>query len=173
MTADSIVVDGHGRAGACIGDSGGPLLVRDADGRLAVGGVLSRGQASCTGKDSYLRGEVIRDWVNGETGAPPSSGEPCDRLDSTGLCRTGVAVWCDAGFVVGQACSAGTICGWSNAAGGYRCVEPASDPCRGTTDLGACGARAVLRCDQGQLTSRACDCRSPCGWNPTSARFEC
>ncbi|HEY3495116.1 MAG TPA: trypsin-like serine protease [Polyangiaceae bacterium] len=60
-TAD---VTGRGLSGACAGDSGGPLLVRDQRDAVVVAGVLSRGDASCTGIDRYVRTSVLVEWVD-------------------------------------------------------------------------------------------------------------
>jgi hypothetical protein len=52
----TITVDGKGKTGACVGDSGGPLLVVDAEtGELRPIGVLSVGSATCTDLDVYQR----------------------------------------------------------------------------------------------------------------------
>jgi hypothetical protein len=56
IDADTITVDGKGKSGACIGDSGGPLLVFDPSSKVvSVAGVLSVGSASCTALDVYQR----------------------------------------------------------------------------------------------------------------------
>lgn len=47
MRPGEIWVDGNGVSGACLGDSGGPLLVKDSDGAWRVAGILDRGDASC------------------------------------------------------------------------------------------------------------------------------
>jgi hypothetical protein len=59
---DAIVVHGHGRSGACGGDSGGPLLARDDAGRVRVIGLLDAGHASCVQDDRYTRMDVLADW---------------------------------------------------------------------------------------------------------------
>jgi hypothetical protein len=64
---NEIWVDGMGATGACGGDSGGPLLVRDAEGRLGIAGVLDRGSANCLGVDVYSRADRVRDWVRETT----------------------------------------------------------------------------------------------------------
>jgi secreted trypsin-like serine protease len=60
---NEIWVDGNGASGACDGDSGGPLLGFDADGRLGVLGVLSRGSRDCRGVDVYVRSSALRPWL--------------------------------------------------------------------------------------------------------------
>lgn len=55
---DAVVVDGGGETGACLGDSGGPLLIRDAEGHHRIIGVLSAGSASCVDIDVYQRLET-------------------------------------------------------------------------------------------------------------------
>ena len=57
--ADQIVVQGDG-GGACVGDSGGPLLL-PGQGRSA--GVLSGGSASCEGKDEYVPTASLAAWL--------------------------------------------------------------------------------------------------------------
>jgi hypothetical protein len=59
-----IDVDGQGRSGACVADSGGPLLVRDAGGAVRSAGVLSEGSASCVGVDRYVRVRAALDWLS-------------------------------------------------------------------------------------------------------------
>jgi secreted trypsin-like serine protease len=64
VDADFVTVDGNGRTGACVGDSGGPLLVRDEEGQHRIAGVLSAGSASCLGVDLYQRLERVRAWLD-------------------------------------------------------------------------------------------------------------
>jgi hypothetical protein len=67
VTEEAVWVDGMGKSGACGGDSGGPLLVREGD-LTHIAGVLSRGSSDCTGIDVYERGDDIATWVRSAAG---------------------------------------------------------------------------------------------------------
>jgi len=58
-----IEVDGRGASGACVADSGGPLLRRDDAGRLRTAGVLSAGSTDCVGIDHYVRLRSVVAWL--------------------------------------------------------------------------------------------------------------
>jgi hypothetical protein len=60
---DVVSVDGEGKRGACVGDSGGPLITQDDSGRAQVIGILSKGSASCSGTDHYVRLDRAQDWI--------------------------------------------------------------------------------------------------------------
>jgi hypothetical protein len=173
VDAESIVVDGLGRSGACIGDSGGPMLLRDERGVLVIAGILSTGSATCTGVDRYLRADVIRAWVLGVVGVEPSA-SACGALTLAGLCRGGEAIRCDAGSIVAETCGGGTVCGWSAAAHGYRCLRPEEDACERVDDLGECTNSTARSCEDGHVSQRDCAaCDTHCGWDATEGRFGC
>ena len=65
VTQTEIWVDGQGMRGACVGDSGGPMLKRNRDGVFEVLGILSRGSADCLGTDAYVRADVLLPWLEG------------------------------------------------------------------------------------------------------------
>jgi secreted trypsin-like serine protease len=58
-----ITVDSGLDAGACTGDSGGPLFVRNASG-WQLAGVLSEGSAYCTGQDVYVDITSVAGWIS-------------------------------------------------------------------------------------------------------------
>jgi secreted trypsin-like serine protease len=60
--AHIVVAATSGTTGACIGDSGGPLLV-SRDGRFKVVGVLQDGDPSCLGEDYYVRVDRFASWI--------------------------------------------------------------------------------------------------------------
>jgi hypothetical protein len=63
VAEQSVTVTGSGETGACLGDSGGPLLARVQGGELVAIGVLSRGSASCVGLDQYVRLDAALAWL--------------------------------------------------------------------------------------------------------------
>ncbi len=58
-----VTVDSGGDAGACVGDSGGPLFMRGKSGWQVVG-VLSEGSAYCTGEDVYVDLASVGAWIS-------------------------------------------------------------------------------------------------------------
>jgi hypothetical protein len=160
-------------SGACIGDSGGPLLWRDEDGAPLVLGVLSNGSGSCRGDDRYTRLDRVGDWLStfiaGDTERRPG----CAELEQRGLCASPeLAVWCEGEELASQVCSDGAACGWDAKADGFRCVEPAADPCLGHSSFGDCANGIALRCDSGDLHEERC-CDGRCVRDPISGRVGC
>jgi hypothetical protein len=66
MHPTELWVNGRGRSGACGGDSGGPMLTRDVNGKVRLLGVLDRGSADCVGVDVYTRIDVLGNWIQRE-----------------------------------------------------------------------------------------------------------
>jgi hypothetical protein len=146
--------------GPCGGDSGGPLLVRGASGRVEVAGVLSNGDSSCNGPDHYERVDDISSWLGNGGGAEGSNSTDCGALTVRGRCFGARVVWCDDGRVRASDCGGETPCGWDPESDGFRCVAPDSDPCDGVSDTGKCADEAAVRCAAGHLERLDC---APCG----------
>jgi hypothetical protein len=70
--ADRIVVQGAG-GGACLGDSGGPLLL---PGSRVSAGVLWRGSACCEGRDEYVPTASLTEWLATVAPSVAFAGEP-------------------------------------------------------------------------------------------------
>jgi Trypsin len=168
----SIAVSGFGTTGACDGDSGGPLLIRGANGTVMVAGVLSVGSLTCTGNDTYVRLDTIGQWVQTVVGAYESVDRACGGIDTAGRCFYGDAVWCANGQIAGQACSGATSCGWDAAQAGYRCVLPTRDPCAGVDSVGTCKGNTALQCNGGELQRKDCGCNT-CRIDGTSGAPSC
>ncbi|MBV9949447.1 MAG: trypsin-like serine protease, partial [Myxococcales bacterium] len=160
LDAEQITVRGFGKSGACEGDSGGPLLVRGADGAPLVAGVMSLGSASCLDEDTYVRLDAIEGWVNATVEAAPPSSRECGAISPEGRCFYGNAVWCEGGQLKGDACAAPKRCGWAGDRNGFRCVLASGDPCSGVDSVGACVGDAALWCYGGTLYRQPC---GPCG----------
>ncbi len=126
-----IAVDGLGRSGGCLGDSGGPLLMRDDRGRPAVCGILSTGSATCLHRDTYVRIDLVADWIETIAGAEDSEPAACGRDRRNGICYFGNALVCRDGLLDVTACEGATVCGWDTARAGFGCVPATDDPCAG------------------------------------------
>jgi hypothetical protein len=159
---DSVLVSGLGANGACDGDSGGPLLVRDGDGRPIVAGVLTSGSPSCIERDRYVRLDGIRPWFEETTGGFATNEAPCGGIGEEGRCLHGTALHCAGEALVAEQCAAGSRCGWDSDALGFRCVVPAEDPCLGVDSVGACQGDVAIRCEGGTLARTACTCGQTC-----------
>ena len=78
---NTLEVDGMGHSGACLGDSGGPVLKSGEGGVVHVVGTLTRGSSGCTANDLYLRADRIRDWaVKMMANHPVPESDPCELL---------------------------------------------------------------------------------------------
>lgn len=159
---DSYVVDGFGANGACLGDSGGPLIVRARSGAVLVAGILTSGSASCLDRDRYVRLDALSDWVLDVVGTSPRSDEGCGGISDAGRCLYGSAVSCDDETLVAEACSGDTACGWDSTRGGFRCVPAGRDPCHGIDSVGACRNGSAAWCNDGVLASEPCGCGRTC-----------
>jgi hypothetical protein len=165
------------RAGACDGDSGGPALIRNGQGRVAVAGILSSGAASCVDTDGYVRLSAARDWLE-STGASTSQDlgvlANCALVGIEGRCFGASALFCEGQAAVVQACAADTSCGFSTGARGFRCIAAGADPCEGVTDLGRCDGDERLRCEGGDLTVALCAaCGATCQASVSSGKAIC
>ena len=70
-----VTVSGNGASGACVGDSGGPLLLRTELGPRLVG-VLREGSTNCRGIDIYLRIDAYQEWIARQVLLPVPGQEP-------------------------------------------------------------------------------------------------
>jgi len=168
-------VTGHGESGACIGDSGGPALWRE--GTPVVVGLLREGDgAGCLSVDYYTPAASLRDWV-AEVASPAESKSGCGDVTATGGCFSSnslqQAVWCHANELRATVCDTGEVCGWDDAADGYRCVGEGDDTCDGVSQLGRCDAGEVVTCEGGQSRRKRCAACEQCRIVPASGRATC
>ncbi|MCP4600816.1 MAG: trypsin-like serine protease [Proteobacteria bacterium] len=174
IDADSITIDGSGKSGACIGDSGAPLLVRDVDGLPRVIGLLSTGSQNCVGIDIFTRLDIVDDWIESHTNTPEIAPATCGTLDFEGHCFSGVAVWCNNNSLSSEECSNNTVCGWSEESRGYRCVAPDLDSCEGVDNLGICDGDIALVCNAGSIEAMDCgECDRECRLSHHTGRADC
>jgi hypothetical protein len=112
---------------------------------------LAIGSDSCTGTDEYVRLDAIQAWVQATVGPVVPGVLDCGSISSEGRCLYGSAIWCSDARLAGDHCASGTQCGWDPRQAGFRCVDPASDPCEGVGSVGTCRDGAALSCTQGTL----------------------
>jgi hypothetical protein len=160
VNADTLVVDGFGANGACEGDSGGPLLMRGADGAPQVAGVLTFGSSTCLGDDTYVRLDTVKDWIQSIIGPDVIHDDECGSITIEGRCLYGGAVFCSSGSLTARTCVASQVCGWDPGELGFRCIDPSVDSCDGVDSLGACRDNGAIRCAEGAVVRQPC---SPCG----------
>ncbi len=166
----SVTVGGFGRSGACSGDSGGPLLIRDRHGRVAVLGVLSRGDSTCDGEDIYVRVDSLLEWIGAHVELPLVA-NGCGEIDERGRCVEGRAVWCENGGIVSESCEGETTCGFDSGAGAYRCS--AAPLCAGDS-FGSCAAGTASRCTPEGPSSEPCgEAGLVCGYDPVTGQAAC
>jgi hypothetical protein len=168
-----IIVDGRGHSGACVGDSGGPLLLFGKDASIRVAGILSQGDASCLGNDRYVRTDILAQWIAAYVQQASTGNTDCHGIDKVGVCQGFRNVWCDNDRLIAADCTEEQACGW-DAHAGYRCVNPAEDPCRGVSLTGVCTKEEYVRCDNGILVEQDCaGCGEECINSPLDGRAEC
>jgi hypothetical protein len=173
VDTESLIVSGAGASGACLGDSGGPLLVRDREGRVVVAGVLSSGSPSCLGEDRYVRVDTVTDWITEVAGPTGDESVDCGGIDTRGRCLYGNALYCSGATLVCQTCDGDRRCGWDETAQGFRCVPPSEDPCDGIDSLGACHLGAPAFCNDGRLERSVCACGDVCRVHGASGEPTC
>jgi hypothetical protein len=173
---DAIEVSAAGLGGACFGDSGGPLLVRTAQGHAAVAGVLRTGSVSCLGRDTYTLLEPVADWLvdGGFASYQPSTAIEHSALGTQGRCFDAMAVWSEVSELQARPCLEDQECAFSSSAQGYRCVPRGLDPCEGISELGRCEDEVALHCDRGVVERTLCgSCGSSCGRSPKTGAAIC
>lgn len=158
----AFVVDGFGAHGACLGDSGGPLLVRARSGPVRVVGALTAGAASCVGQDRYVRLDGLDEWVSGIVGVTAVPDDTCGGITEEGRCLYGSAMFCDQGQLVAEPCEQETTCGWRSDVRGFRCIEAQTNLCVGLDSVGGCLDGVPRWCNGGALEGKACDCDEIC-----------
>jgi hypothetical protein len=175
VSASEITVDGKGNSGACRGDSGGPLLLRNSKAQVVAAGIMSIGSGSCRGVDKYIRASTAVDWIETVAGsvALDESKLPCGTIDNVGQCVGDTAIWCDQGVLRGENCSSGASCGWSKSKVGFRCTEKVMDPCLGIDASGECNQNVAVRCVNGLLDERSCDACERCARSSLSGEVGC
>lgn len=153
-----LTIDGAGGSGACVGDSGGPLLARVKDGSVRVLGALSEGSESCLDIDQYTRVDIALDWIESYTGQTRVEPALCGALDERGRCFQNRALWCASGTLQNKVCTdRAQSCGWSIRDAGFRCIDARRDPCEGVDEFGECRQNSVHYCEDGVLKTIGCE----------------
>jgi hypothetical protein len=166
-----LTTSGFGRSGACLGDSGGPLLGRAELGRVVVLGILTSGSASCEQEDRFRRADSFTAFIRDHVGALPDD-DGCGALTFEGRCFDEQAVWCEDGVRRAELCAGARACGWDAAAEGYRCVDPKLG-CTGADAFGACVDAGARRCAPDAHEYSKCTPCQRCGFDPRTGRAAC
>ncbi len=146
-----IVVDGGERSGACLGDSGGPLLARGISGQPVVLGILAGGSTRCVGKDTYAPLDLADSWLRDRIPTHMSfRATGCGEIGPAGACFNGIAVRCIDGSLVADPCAFVQFCGWSTK-GHYACLAEPESGCGRYDQVGVCDGTTAVRCVIGRL----------------------
>jgi len=174
LTDSKLRIDGSGRSGACEGDSGGPLLARGSDGSVLVLGTLSAGQATCVGRDSFVRADSLGDWLAANLpSADPAGGVPCGQISASGSCSYGSALHCVDGALQVEACASDQRCGWDMGANRFGCVAADADPCQGAGSLGVCDGDQAVTCVRGNRVTTDCAACGTCQYATGTGAPQC
>ncbi len=150
---------GPSPAMSCVGDSGGPVLVRDTQGREVLVGVTASGDVACRTEAFNVRVDaLLEDFIHPFLAGRLEPEGPVLPLDSL----------CTAACTSDAQCPAGLACESVAGGGAARCLQPALQE----GDYGAvCAGDA--QCGAGSVCARlepegedACRCFTPCGQTP-------
>ncbi|HKO49965.1 MAG TPA: trypsin-like serine protease [Polyangiaceae bacterium] len=169
----ALVVDGDGRSGACLGDSGGPLLVRNQLGKPAVLGILSTGSATCLHRDTYLRIDRLSEWIQAIAGVEEPESAGCGAVGEIGICSFGKALVCRDDVLEVTRCVGATVCGWDSIRATFACVTAAEDACRGAGSAGVCYMGVARECSEGVVSELNCGPCGECAYDPATGRPRC
>ncbi|OJH36107.1 polyhydroxyalkanoate biosynthesis repressor PhaR [Cystobacter ferrugineus] len=159
-----VFLAGPAPAMSCVGDSGGPVLVRDAEGREVLAGVTVSGDFACQKEAVNLRVDAVRgSFLQPFLDELPEP--PGPRLALDALCAQPCTRDAD--------CPAGLACAETVDAS-RRCFLPALQP----GDFGAPCAEDA-QCGAGSVCARlepegddTCRCFTPCAPPPSEPVFE-
>jgi hypothetical protein len=150
---------GPSPAMSCVGDSGGPVLVRGAEGREVLVGVTASGDVACRREALNVRVEaLLGDFVHpflAESPVPPGPVLAPESLCTTACTRD-------------AECPAGLACVSESEDGPGRCLQPAlregdyGAPCSEDDQCGA-GSQCARLESEGEDT---CRCFTPCERTP-------
>ncbi|MDD9971100.1 MAG: trypsin-like serine protease [Myxococcales bacterium] len=177
IDATTITVEGSGRTGACLGDSGGPLLHRDAvTGAALLLGVLSRGAPSCRQEDVYVRVDRLAAWLLSLGVSIGRQGvAPCGDVDEVGRCLGTLRVSCARGGLQAESCRGDTpLCGYSAELSRFACLEEYGGPCGAFDQTGQCDGDRARVCRHGELRTTLCTGpNAHCARDPSTAVAGC
>lgn len=152
--------------GVCSGDSGGPLMHRDADKVVRIAGVLHRGILpdsieDCQSVDAFSRVDPNADFGGRNTAAWIKE-VVCNGSECLGMPRG-----CAENAGAADASSDGAVDGSAGASGPGAIRSP-------LVLYGSCQGRGVvLSCDGNEQVETFCDEGEICGWDTATRRYDC